>query len=452
MATVDSGVDFVTELPFMSEDADIQEALRYFLYGTLANADAPVGTLVSEDGSNGLTGHLNVMKQVSDSKLSLTGGTVTGQTTFSNATQSTAPTSGAVKISGGLGVALNLNIGGALDVTGSSQFDGAVNSASSITAAGTITSTSAVASPVSRIVATGPHHAYLILDAPDGQNDYILFKKDDEVKWLIVDDSADNFKLSRYNSGSPVDNPIQVSPGTASVGSADIDFTGSVLVSDGITSESTENSTTASNGSVTIAGGMGVAQDVNVGGDLDVTGTITNTEVQANTTHRTSTGVDHSYIDQSVTTTASPMFSALNVSGTITNTEIQANTTHRTSTGVDHSYIDQSVTITSSPTFGALDVSGDLTTSGVVRKAVVETSSYTIVDTDHIVIADGASAKTFTLPLATWGREFIIKCHGAGLLTIQTTSSQLIDGTLKLYLGRYDSVTLSGRGTAWMVV
>ena len=52
---------------------------------------------------------LNSAKTYSDNNfLKLSGGTVTGVTTFSNTTASTSTTTGAVKISGGLGVAKNI--------------------------------------------------------------------------------------------------------------------------------------------------------------------------------------------------------------------------------------------------------------------------------------------------------------------------------------------------------
>ena len=69
----------------------------------------------------------------------------------------------------------------------------------------------------------------------------------------------------------------------------------------------------------TIEGTTGLTYD---GSDLDITGNITlsgtvdgidiATDVAANTTHRTSDGSDHTFIDQSVTTSASPSFVALN--------------------------------------------------------------------------------------------------------------------------------------------
>ena len=48
---------------------------------------------------------------------------VTGISSFSNTTNSTSSTTGAVKISGGVGIVKNLNVGGDLQVTGLSTFN-----------------------------------------------------------------------------------------------------------------------------------------------------------------------------------------------------------------------------------------------------------------------------------------------------------------------------------------
>ena len=52
---------------------------------------------------------------------------VTGISSFSNLTDSTSPTTGAVKISGGVGIFKNLNVGGDLQITGVSTFTGNID-------------------------------------------------------------------------------------------------------------------------------------------------------------------------------------------------------------------------------------------------------------------------------------------------------------------------------------
>lgn len=70
------------------------------------NADAAILNFAETYSDNGDAATLNSAKVYSDNYfLRLSGGTVTGVTTFSNTTASTSTTTGAVKISGGLGVA-----------------------------------------------------------------------------------------------------------------------------------------------------------------------------------------------------------------------------------------------------------------------------------------------------------------------------------------------------------
>lgn len=141
-----------------------------------------------------------------------------------------------------------------------------------------------------------------------------------------------------------------------------------------------------------------------------------NTDVSANTTHRSSDGSDHTYIDQSVVSGASPTFDGANFTGVdaddvdiadagalITATDVEgalaenrglintntthssgdgsdhadvatntthssgdgsdhadvaSNTTHRTSNGSDHTFIDQSVVSGASPTFDGANFTG----------------------------------------------------------------------------------------------
>ena len=76
--TQNSGIDFTTKIPSLSEDANIQDALQTFLYGSPGNASAAEGTLTSTTGDEGLVGHLNTMKQdaIDDNRSLIPAGTV----------------------------------------------------------------------------------------------------------------------------------------------------------------------------------------------------------------------------------------------------------------------------------------------------------------------------------------------------------------------------------------
>lgn len=93
-------------------------------------------------------------------------------------------------------------------------------------------------------------------------------------------------------------------------------------------------------------------------------------------------------------------------------------------------------------------------TSGGVRKAIVaKTTTYAAAKTDHII---NATSGTFnvTLPTAVsdTGREFIVKNSGTGVITLDTTSSQTIDGATTRTLNQYDSLTVVSDGSNWIVI
>lgn len=99
--TLDPKAIYMTEA---ANGGDTDELKTY-----IDNADAATLNSAKTYSDNADTTTLNSAKTYSDNNfLKLSGGTVTGVTTFSNTTASTSTTTGAVKISGGLGVAGNI--------------------------------------------------------------------------------------------------------------------------------------------------------------------------------------------------------------------------------------------------------------------------------------------------------------------------------------------------------
>ena len=99
--TLDPKAIYMTEA---DNGGNIDELKTY-----IDNADATTLNSAKTYSDNADTTTLNSAKTYSDNNfLKLSGGTVTGVTTFSNTTASTSTTTGAVKISGGLGVAGNI--------------------------------------------------------------------------------------------------------------------------------------------------------------------------------------------------------------------------------------------------------------------------------------------------------------------------------------------------------
>lgn len=98
-------------------------------------------------------------------------------------------------------------------------------------------------------------------------------------------------------------------------------------------------------------------------------------------------------------------------------------------------------------------------TSGNVSSTVISKSAnYTLTSSDGIaLVTSGASGVTVTLPTAVGiaGRRYDIKKvdNGIGILTINTTSSQTIDGQLNQYIPyQYYSLTVVSNGANWFLI
>ena len=84
----------------------------------------------------------------------------------------------------------------------------------------------------------------------------------------------------------------------------------------------------------------------------------------------------------------------------------------------------------------------------------VTVTGATAVTADHFIILANATL-TATLPTAVGinGKIYHIKNIGTGTLTIATTSSQTIDGSLTLTIAtRYDAVMLVSDGANWSIL
>lgn len=90
------------------------------------------------------------------------------------------------------------------------------------------------------------------------------------------------------------------------------------------------------------------------------------------------------------------------------------------------------------------------------RPYVAKTAAYTLVAaTDYFVEwTSGTVAATLPTAVSGTGREFVIKNTGTGIITINTTSSQTIDGTASgvIVLNQYDSIHVYSNGTNWLVI
>ena len=84
---------------------------------------------------------------------------------------------------------------------------------------------------------------------------------------------------------------------------------------------------------------------------------------------------------------------------------------------------------------------------------VSNTANYTLTNSDVLVDCTANSFST-TLPTAVGitGKRFYIKNSGVGVITVNTTSSQTIDGALTQTLNQYEALTVVSTGSVWIII
>jgi hypothetical protein len=136
--------------------------------------------------------------------------------------------------------------------------------------------------------------------------------------------------------------------------------------------------------------------------------------------HISSDGSDHTFIDQSVTSGSAPTFTADNFSDgggnaiitTTQETNFESAFTHVSSTGADHTYINQDVTTTASPSFVDLTTTGfkngSVTRSISANGTTVAAATLLTAEINEVTVVD-ASNDGVKLPLAVAGRRVYVK-------------------------------------------
>lgn len=86
-----------------------------------------------------------------------------------------------------------------------------------------------------------------------------------------------------------------------------------------------------------------------------------------------------------------------------------------------------------------------------------QSGDYTLTNTDTVVLVDSTAAtRTITLPTAVGqtGRQYVIKVSaGNKIVTVNTTSSQTIDGALTVGLPGFPfSMTVISNGSNWFIL
>lgn len=92
------------------------------------------------------------------------------------------------------------------------------------------------------------------------------------------------------------------------------------------------------------------------------------------------------------------------------------------------------------------------TSSSVIsNQYIYVTSSYSILNTDYYIDANGTFDVTLPTAVGLSGRTFIIKNTGTGIITVQTTGSETIDNLPSYNLGFYDTVDIESNGSDWLL-
>jgi hypothetical protein len=86
-----------------------------------------------------------------------------------------------------------------------------------------------------------------------------------------------------------------------------------------------------------------------------------------------------------------------------------------------------------------------------VTPFVAKTGTYTLTAQDSIVTASGTFTVTLPTAVGCTGRRYTITNLGTGVVTVNTTSSQTIDGELTQTLNQHDSMDLVSTGSAWLI-
>lgn len=95
---------------------------------------------------------------------------------------------------------------------------------------------------------------------------------------------------------------------------------------------------------------------------------------------------------------------------------------------------------------------GLISLGGLTFPYAAKTSSYTIGDNDYFIDCTSNSF-TVTLPTAVGnaGQIYIIKNSGSGTITVDTTSSQTLDGQSTITLSQYNSITVESNNSNWSI-
>lgn len=80
------------------------------------------------------------------------------------------------------------------------------------------------------------------------------------------------------------------------------------------------------------------------------------------------------------------------------------------------------------------------------------TSSTPLNTTNELVECQGTFTVTLPTAVNVENKEYIIKNTGVGLITLDTTSGQFIDGQLTQNIAAGDAITIRSNGVGWLII
>lgn len=96
---------------------------------------------------------------------------------------------------------------------------------------------------------------------------------------------------------------------------------------------------------------------------------------------------------------------------------------------------------------------GAANANGLIQNVTIRTTTYSILTTDYTTRCNGTFTVTLPTAVGVTGQIYVIKNVGTGTITINTTSSQTIDGASTQSLAsQWGVLRVQSDGTNWMVV
>lgn len=112
----------------------------------------------------------------------------------------------------------------------------------------------------------------------------------------------------------------------------------------------------------------------------------------------------------------------------------------------------QTWTTNGDATVASVGIGGVITGAGFTEAIATKTSTYPITLADSTILANGTFTVTLPTAASIAGRTFTIKNIGTGVVTVATTSSQTIDGSLtQIINAQYNSMTVISNGSNWFI-